>query len=108
MKYNPRNVNFVHPTAFTNGEPFGAGDYAGTEFAYVEAGVLTPCISVPVSFGDGTGSVPLSELALPLNTELTLVARTVAANGTSSEWSAPSDPFMFDVRVPNAPGVSVD
>jgi hypothetical protein len=105
MKLNPTKVSFTHPTQFTDGTPFGAADYAGTEFAVREVGSANwvPTVAVPVSFGDGTGEVPLSQLDLPPVVELELSARTVAANGSVSDWAASSESFKFDVRVPNSP-----
>lgn len=107
MKYNPTQVNFVHTTQFVDGTPFGAADYAGLEFAFREVGSpdWTPTVSVPVSFA--TTSIDISALALPENTPLELTAKTVATNGTSSEWATPSPPFSFDRRVPSSPSLSV-
>ena len=104
MLYNPKVVKFSHPVSFTDGTPFGVADYAGTEFAVaVDGGSPVPTVAIPVAFGDGTGSVPLADLDLPQRKTLLLYARTVAANGTVSDWSAPSAPFMFDLRKPAPP-----
>lgn len=107
-KINPTVVNFQHTTQFTDGSPFTAADYVGLEFGFREvAGPVeyVPTVSVPVSF-DQT-SIDISLLDLPRNVELVLAARTVAANGLSSDWSAPSDPLVFDERIPVPPVVSV-
>ena len=105
MKLNPTKVSFTHPTQFIDGTPFGAEDYAGTEFAFREAGAVnwTPTVAIPVSFGSGSGEVPLSALDLPELVILEMAARTVAANGQISAWSAPSETFTFDQRVPSSP-----
>lgn len=106
--YNPRVVNFQHTTQFVDGTPFTAADYAGLEFGIREAlvgGDFTPTVAVPVTF-DQT-SVDISVLDLPRNVELELAARTVARNGTSSDWSSPSGSFIFDERIPAPPVVSV-
>ena len=105
MKINPTRVNFTHPTQYTDGTPFGAADYAGTEFAFRVVGTANwvPTVAVPVAFGDGTGEVLLSALDLPALSELEMTARTVASNGQVSAWGTPSESFVFDVRVPNSP-----
>lgn len=107
MKYNPSVINFVHTQSFVDGTPFSLVDYAGLEFAFREVGSpdWTPTVSVPVSFSSTT--LDISALSLPENLPLELTAKTVATNGTSSEWATPSPPFSFDHRVPSSPSLSV-
>jgi hypothetical protein len=109
VKYNPTTLSFTHPTQNTDGSPFGEADYAGTEFAFREVGGTqwAPTIAVPVAFGDGTGTLELAQLSLPRNVELEMAGATVAKNGNKSEWSLPSNSFIFDARVPLAPSVAV-
>lgn len=106
MVLNPRVIRWTPPTQYTDGSAFGAADFAGYEWGYraVGDGQYALSVAIPVSFG--TTSLDITQLALPQLTDLDLAMRTVARNGSVSDWSTPVQ-VRFDKRRPLAPSALV-
>lgn len=93
-----RDLTWVGTTQFTNGAPYTQADHGGYEIEL--NGVVG--IAVPVAWEvDNTYTFPIKDLPGVVQGQNTVRMRTVAANGTPSEYT-PLVSFTY-LPVPQAP-----
>lgn len=98
---NPATViRWTPPSQYTDGSPYTESDHKGYTLGILTNGQIEPFVDVPVALSGN--SYPIADLGLPYGlSEIAL--RTVAANGTTSVWSATITVENRDERTPNAP-----
>lgn len=93
-----RDLTWTGTTQYTDGKPYGAADHGGYE---VEINGVTG-VAVPVAWEvNNRYTFPLKDLPNVRQGANTVRMRTVAKNGTASEYT-PLVPFTY-LSVPQAP-----